>query len=292
MKLRARLAVGAISALCIGIVIGLSVRAGRVAAGPKQLDRPARAPNAGLEQDTLVMEFYAAIGADGPLYRRFRDRIVARGRSAVPFLQEKRKKGRTWQERTMAEMLLERILKADVVARLTASPPRVTEVRSIGRAYRDYGKELADAFVDAPMLLVEAIWKDQELYRKSVPQIHPDAQRLFAICAFQHLKDPRALDVLIWVIRTDEGVVRPHAIWLTADALGALGDPRAVPALLQALGREPSSLAMACAAAVERCVNEHTRGLVYSYARFFLDEAPRRGRALLNLVKQAETPNQ
>ena len=266
---------------------GIGVWCGHVEAGASA--PPVAPPPDGaagpLEHADVATEFWAAIGAEGAMYRRFRDGILARGPGIQAFLQKESKEASSWQELIMAEILLERTAKSDEVARLMASPPRFEEVRSIGGAYESYGRQLAKACSQTPMLLVEALWKDGEFLRKCLPGTPRDQLRLFAIGAFVHLREQRALWPLLWALNTDNSAFRSHLVMLTANALGELRDPRALPALLQACGGDQGVGGSACLNAIKQCMQKDSIDMVSSFAGYLLEEPRRRGRFLLGVVR-------
>lgn len=119
----------------------------------------------GLDEEELEVLFRKATSAEGVLYLAFRDAIAAEGKTAAAFLRKRRKAGETWQERVLAEILIERIEHADELARLVREELDYPYHRRRSEQAEAAGKALAERFRDTPMILAEFLWKRNELER-------------------------------------------------------------------------------------------------------------------------------
>jgi len=186
-------------------------------------------PAAKPELEEVEIEFWAAIGAHGATYEKLRDRLVRRGPAIKPFLEKRAKDGETWQERTLAAILLERLEKGgEVDAVLRAEP--LPYVQGFGARWEAYGKAFAGRCKETPMLLVEKVWKDVGL-----DWVKPSGARAYAAVALGRLREPMAVEPLIDMASESHPlkISSPLSLHAPCFALRDLGDPRAVPVLLR-----------------------------------------------------------
>jgi hypothetical protein len=213
-------------------------------------------------------ELWAAIGAVGQDYPRFRDRLVARGDPLVPFLKERTQQAESWQEKVMAAIVLERIVQAEQIKAVVAwwsTAPRPS--RSWLERWREMGKSLAERAALTPMVLVEKIWKGNELVNSSVPA---HEQGAWAADALGWLGERRALYPLIELLKADYDPRNTlPRVATAARALGKLRDPRGLPALCKvfALYAEDNTVAVPALDAIVACADRHHIGVIEGYAR-------------------------
>lgn len=222
---------------------------------------PAKQPDQALSE----AEFWAAIGADWPIYcppegapyRVFRDKLLARGEALEPFLQSMAAKGQNWQAKTMAAILLERLRKKEEVAALLGSRPTAEYHRAWAIRAPRYVKELTERAAKTPMVLVEAIWKGNELRWED-----EEHTRGYAAAALGYLGEQRAVEPLIVLANTavPPGSDPPWEAKAACAALGCLKDPRAVPVLLRAFALYPDSGTPF--EALERCLDRRSLQMV------------------------------
>jgi len=205
----------------------------------------------------------ALIGAQGRAYRQLRDTFLKRGESLRAFLEHARRAGETWQEKVMADILLERLTEPERVRRAIqwwreADFPRYGDLRRLRAAAR-----LAEACSETPMLLVEKIWKNNEMRN---PHVRAGQDGAWEAAALGYLREEKALHPLMLMLSTPEmvwGFNMPR-IMCAAWALGQIGNPQAVPVLCrtivlygryaEAAGQADIAL-VACASANRDAVN-------------------------------------
>ncbi|HPD15868.1 MAG TPA: hypothetical protein PLE19_13010 [Planctomycetota bacterium] len=210
---------------------------------------------AGTSEDLMDAEFWAAVGNEGSVYCRFRDRILQRGKHILPFLEERANKGATWQERTTAWILMERLAKADEIASVVQWWRTVRAPEAFWRRREVLSKGLAEKARQTPMVLIERIWKGNEMIRADIgPGSTED--RAYEALALGLLGEKRAVEPLIWLLNSDCPVASPPEYINTAAlALGHLGDPRAVETLCRTLVRFRGNVVSAGAfESIERCL--------------------------------------
>jgi len=210
-------------ALLGALLVAASVAAGRALAGEALQ---------GADPAQLRTELWAAIGAEGELYRGFRDRLLQRGSGILPFLERTAQEGEAWQERVMAGILLERLSRPEEIKGVVEWWSQVQVHRDFGTNVRTLGKSLAGRAGETPLLLVEKIWKGNELRNKAVP-LHWDGA--WAADALGYLREARAFHPLTLMLTEIRGPLKGQIrVTMAAGALQKLDDSRAVPALCQA----------------------------------------------------------
>ena len=199
---------------------------------------------------------WALIGAQGRAYRQLRDAFLKRGEALRPFLEHARRAGETWQEKVMADILLERLTKPQRVRRAIqwwreADFPRYGDLRRLRAAAR-----LAEACSETPMLLIEKIWKNNEMRN---PHVRAGQDGAWEAAALGYLREERALHPLMLMLSTPEmvwGVNMPR-IMCAAWALGQIGNPQAVPVLCRTfvLYRDYAEVAVETGHALVACAS-------------------------------------
>jgi hypothetical protein len=210
-------------------------------------------------------EFWAALGATGADYSQLVLRLIARGREVIPALEDRAQNGRSWQEQVLASILLERFEKGDAAQTVRQTRPDVEYSRSVDIRVERYGEMLAKLYANSPMALAELVWKSGET-------VDPVAQStwgklsselpLYAISALGRLHERRAVPLLTDWVHLHQSIESVGSLdFVTAtQALGQIGDSRAVPALLGPLviywgGRGGH----VCGEALKRCIDQRGR---------------------------------
>ncbi|MBL7223040.1 MAG: HEAT repeat domain-containing protein [Candidatus Brocadiae bacterium] len=123
------------------------------------------------------------------------------------------------------------------------------------------------------MVLVERIWKHNGLLAK-----HPPLNaKAYAAEALGNLRVAGAVGALCHLVLSEEapdGAYCPVRVWAAADALGKIGDRRAVPALLRLHLLYRSS--GAAGDALDKCIDRSTIRTVRVFARRINDQHVRR----------------
>jgi hypothetical protein len=162
-----------------------------------------------------------------------------------------------WRGRTMASILLERLDKEDDVQRLLRAKPTPSErVR-----FSEYRDELVMKARGTPMVLVESVWKTNELVWESRGKT-----AMYAAAALGELKESRALDVLILFVsleRSSSQFGPGFRLGPACEALGSLQSSRAVGVLLEKyMAYLVWTWGEACLEAVGNCVDPATLSAV------------------------------
>lgn len=220
----------------------------------------------GIDAAQMRTELWAAIGAEGEAYREFRDRLLSRGGTARPWLLVTARDGKTWQERVMAEIMLERLAKPAEIAATVDWWRRAPFDRLFVENWRHLGRSLATKAVGTPMLLVEKIWKGNELHHPAFVSRHQDG--VWETDALGWLREKRALFPLIVVLtRRYEQPAATLCVDTAARALGLLKEKTAIPALCEAYILYASQRAgSACIEAIESCGDRDSSQILRDYA--------------------------
>lgn len=242
--------------------------------------------DAAAERGRIEVELFAAIGAQGQDYQRFRDGLLARGAAIRPVLADIAKKGKSWQERVMAGIVLERLTYPERIQAIIDWWERVGAYRTTSENLAKLGKALAKQCQGTPMLLVEKVWKGNELRNQGVPD-HLDGA--WAADALGWLGEPRAVGPLILVFEGEyKNTAELFRAATAARALGRLGDGRAVPALCRAFALYSNSpVAGYAAEALRLLVNAKTSYVVERHASW-LSDGPIKSQ-LLEIAKRGKT---
>jgi len=131
--------------------------------------------DAPVDRGRIEAEVLAAIGAEGEDYRRFRDGLLARGAPIRPVLADIAKNGKSWQERVMAGIVLERLTQPKRIQAIIDWWAHAGRHRATSENLAKLGRALAKECQGTPMLLVEKIWKGNELRNKGVMELHDGA---------------------------------------------------------------------------------------------------------------------
>jgi len=232
----------------------------------------------------IEAELFAAIGAQGQDYQRFRDGLVGRGAATRPVLAGIAKNGKSWQERVMAGIVLERLTQPERIQAVIDWWAQAGVFRATSENLAKLGKGLAEQCRDTPMLLIEKIWKGNELRNRAVMEPHDAA---WAADALGWLADPRGVEPLISVLE-GQYTETPQLlrVFTAARALGRLADSRALSALCKAAilyRREPAgSQAME---ALRSCADAKSAHVVETHALWLADSVVKA--ELLQIAKEA-----
>jgi len=230
------------------------------------------APPACRGADGSVEEFFRqALTAEGEEYLQLRTRLISLGTGAKAFL-ERQRSAKTWQERLLAEILLERLaheaeIRAAVAAALNYAqaeddsgkrylvPPGMSaqeykQERKMKERVLIRGKALAERFKGLPLVLVEFLWKGNELKnlrRRGKKEEYPLRDSVegpaYGASALTFFGEKKALPVLLHVLEHSEsGPARTFA----GEAISYLRMPEAVDDLLRIAGSELKSAAEEC----------------------------------------------
>ncbi len=189
--------------------------------------------------DQLETEFWAAVGAYDAKYRIFRDRIVERGDAALDQLRKNVLEAQPWEweRRTMAWILIEWIEKNDKIRELIGTKLQLGHIPSPTGRMLVYGEHLAKIAHDTPMFLVEQVWKVRDPRAREFGLGRPAYQfheiKTYAVHALGLLREKRSVPALIASVR--EWIALGHDtndMYQACHALGEIGDPAAVPVLL------------------------------------------------------------
>jgi hypothetical protein len=183
--------------------------------------------------------FEEALAATGDDYLAIRDRLVAGGEPARAFLAEM-KASETWQERLLAEILLERMEHGDGIRVAVAAGTPYSNPFARARRIRSTGWDLAKHFKPFPLVLVEFLWKGNELatIENSGLEKYPGPRyplrdsgegEACAARALAVLKEKRALPVLLVLMGRGNDTARIQA----GKAIGDLGAPVVLKELLR-----------------------------------------------------------
>jgi hypothetical protein len=186
----------------------------------------------------------------------------------------------------MAAILLERMDKQLLISKIVDWWRKVQIPRALVMQWRVLGKDLAAKCEEAPMLLVEKIWKGNELVH---PSLVPPDDRAWAADALGWLGERRAVFPLISML-TEAPANAPRNLCVSnaATALGRLGDSRAAAAVCHASAiYSGSPPANQCLEAVDRCADQRSVALIEACA-MNLQEGRIRS-ALLKIAKEART---
>jgi len=155
----------------------------------------------------------SALRSKGEEYIALRDRIVARGGAAVAELGRRRTQATDWRERLLVDVIVERVEKGEAIRQaIKGELPSVYSRRS-GDQIQMSGKAWAERFEEFPLVLVEFVWKGNELSRRR-PRGALFWEYPYAIAALGILKEPRAMPVLLELLESyDEAEHRPDPMY-------------------------------------------------------------------------------
>lgn len=226
--------------------------------------------DAAVNRGRIQAELFAAIGAEGQDYRRFRDGLLARGAAIRPVLADIAKNGKSWQERVMAGIVLERLAEPERIQAIIGWWAHAGRHRATSENLAKLGRALAKECEGTPMLLVEKIWKGNELRNQGVADPHDGA---WAADALGWLSESRAVSPLILVLDAQyDDTAQLFRVATAARALGKLGDGRAVPALCRVFALYSKSPAAGYAyEALRLLVDAKTSYLVERHASWLCD---------------------
>jgi HEAT repeat protein len=226
--------------------------------------------NAAAGDAEMLRLFSNATGVRGKEYLKLRNQITARGTAATAFLEARRAKATTWQGRLLADVLLEHIQNQDSIRSATSDELSFELRRSKTDRIRAAGKSLADRFAPFPLVLVEFLWKGNELSEISLhgsdlrPLKNAEEADAYAARALGLLGERRALPILLVSLeRSNRYLAR-----LTAgEAIGMIGSPEVLPDLLRiAESAADSNTRAAAVNAIPRCASTETVGLLRTAA--------------------------
>jgi len=193
-------------------------------------------------EDSAEELFRQTLTAEGVEYRRFRARLTSLGSEARTFLEQQRS-AKAWQERLLAEILLERLaheaeIRASVAKELKCRFS-LTELRGRDTMIEGFGGALAKHFSDTPMALAEFLWKGNELmglrWRDKLPLFDSQMGQACVAYALGLLRERRALPILLHLLEHSEDVDTQTYAGL---AISSLGMPEALDVLLRVADNE------------------------------------------------------
>ncbi len=256
-----------------------------VAVGSLQVACGATA-GAAVDRGRIEAELFAAIGAKGQDYRRFRDGLLARGAAIRPVLADIAKNGKSWQERVMAGIVLERSTQPERTRAVVDWWAHTGVYRATSENLAKLGRALAKQCEGTPMLLVEKIWKGNELRKKGAPGPHDGA---WAADALGWLSESRAVGPLILVLEAEyKDTAELFRVATAARALGKLGDGRAVPSLCRVFALYSSSSAAGYAYEALRLLVDAKTSYVVERHASWLSDGPIKSQ-LLEIAKRGKT---
>lgn len=212
-------------------------------------------------------QVWALVGAKGAAYTELRDGLIPRAEASRPFLESLTRSRSHWETRLMAGILLERLDHPMEVEQAIQWSQNMKVPRDIGVKLSQLPAAIAARCASTPLLLVEKIWKGNDFARGTVPA---HEQGTWEAEALGLLGEKRAVEPLIAMLRRPpEDDARLTRVWTAARALGKLGDPRALPALCQAfvLYRGRHDVARAASLAIEGMVRPETCSVLVDCAR-------------------------
>ncbi|MBL7223041.1 MAG: hypothetical protein ISS72_04235 [Candidatus Brocadiae bacterium] len=234
------------------------------------------------DRERARRELWAAIGSRGDTYIQFRDTLVGRGDAIRPFLVQAAKRGESWPERLMAAIALERLNQPKRLHAVVAWWSRAEVLGDLDADLQQLGRSLAMQCQDTPMVLIEKVWKGNELRNAKVAAAQDGA---WAADALGWLGDERAVEPLILALeRHCEQAPQLLHVITAAGALRRLAHPKAVPALCRASVLYGGDRAGRHALdALRACADVKTRHLIRGFAHRLED-----GQAKADLLKVAD----
>ena len=208
----------------------------------------------------------------GEEYVRRRDALVAKARANPNGFRSAATGSPGWEQRVLGEIVMEYVLREKEVQAFADWVPaaRRMKTREQYEPIRVYGADFAKHARKVPMVLVESLWKGtNEKFRDEYSPISRVNQQ-FVAQALGGLKERRAREVLEWLMNDIVLGTPDSANATAARALGVLGCPESVPALLAALEKGVDT-----GSALERCADASSLPLLRKVAATSSDEGMR-----------------
>lgn len=175
--------------------------------------------------------------ASGEQYVALRDALIARARTNLDAFRLAALGSPTWGQRVAGEIVMEYVLREKGIKAFVDWPlePRQMKTREQLEPTFVYGDDFAEHARGAPMVLAESLWKgtNEKIRSKYLPTTRWNQE--IAAQALGVLKERRAREVLEWFMLDILEGIPDSANATAARALGNLGCPESVPALLAAI---------------------------------------------------------
>ena len=193
----------------------------------------------GYAQEGMEARFQALLGAEGDEYVRLRNEFLADKEAAKAFLTEKREQG---QGKSLAEVLLEILEERLDRGQIIREKIDTFKDFQVGEFYNRCGAFsvvfLTVRFEEEPMLLVEALWKHNELY-----DLFPGAlsrRKAFLVGPLSLLNERRASPIIVRQFRENNQL---GTISQLGRALRGLGSPEDVKGITQTIIESEATMA-------------------------------------------------
>ena len=231
-------------------------------------------PSAGLIADDngdLTTQILAVAGKEGGPYLEGRKALEATYRARTKEFNDVIKTTDDWRVKIMGEIVRERVTKAKAIAKFVETAMDYPDTRAWDMKIIGVGDDMTSKGKDVPMLLVEKIWKNNELNNYPLGEGSGCAA---VTCAISKLGIRDARPILENVVSNDVYFVnrpeiaksrtRPEVAinevrGYAAVTLGEFGDPRSVPALVNLMEKAfvaKSSDAGRAGFGIVQCMNE------------------------------------
>jgi hypothetical protein len=188
--------------------------------------------------EQLSREVRAVAALTNGEYIAARTQLEAKAEKDLAAFQELGKTSPDWQVRLLSGIVIERVQEKQEITRFLDWKPQYPHDDSMSYRYHRLsivGKALAERGSKVPMLLVEKLWKDNEVKKWTIDY---DAKayvaRALGLLKVQAARQPLE-EIMLGPDRELSRFDRQEA----AQALGELGDPKSVPALVRQLERDP-----------------------------------------------------
>ena len=217
--------------------------------------------------DALRKRILEVAKLSGPAYQRGREGLELLYKKQAERFAVVRNSTDDWSVGLLCSIVSERVEKENAVRAFTEWQPliRYSRLQSVHMA--KVGEALAHGGKETPMLLVEKLWKDNEIKKWK----RHGAGEMYVIYALSLLGAKQSRPVLEDILTPDYFELHPrvarkyqrpamHASIRAqaAIALGKFGDPRSVPALVEALDDEGYAVAKYATEALLKCADERS----------------------------------
>ena len=188
--------------------------------------------------EQLSREVRAVAALTNGEYIAARTQLEAKAEKDLAAFQELGKTSPDWQVRLISGIVIERIQEKQEITRFLDWKPQYPPDDSMSYRFHRLsivGKALAEQGSKVPMLLAEKLWKDNEVKKWTIDY---DA-KAYVARALGLLKVQVARQPLEEIMLGPERELSRFDRQEAAQALGELGDPKSVPALVRQLERDP-----------------------------------------------------
>lgn len=205
----------------------------------------ASAPAADIPRDPVYeaavqAELLDCAKATGEEYVKLRDALIGRARANPDMFRLAVLGSPSWEQRVAGEIVADYVVREKAVKAFAAWRPEVRRMKTREQAEptRIYGSDFAEHAREAPMVLVESLWKGtNEKFRSQYMDVSRWNQEIVAQ-ALGVLEEHRAREVLEWFMLSIVWDTPDSANATAARALRKLGCAESVPALLVAVEKE------------------------------------------------------